>query len=99
MHLCLTVGCIASGLQFLQHCLSVFQSMSFNLIGSHPPACVLCSMLLPLLWILVDPCGSLWIHAYFRLASGLCTVQSVTLGLICTTPSMIGTACPWEYES
>ena len=37
MHLCLTVECIASSLQFLQHCLSVFQSISFNLIRSHPP--------------------------------------------------------------
>ena len=43
MHLCLTVECIASSLeciasslQFLQHCLSVFQSISFNLIRSHP---------------------------------------------------------------
>ena len=37
MHLCLTVECIASSLHFLQHCLSVFQSISFNQIRSHPP--------------------------------------------------------------
>ena len=37
MHLCLTVECIASSLHFLQHSLSVFQSISFNLIRSHPP--------------------------------------------------------------
>ena len=38
MHFCLTVECIASSLQFLQHCLSVFQSISFNLIRPPPPA-------------------------------------------------------------
>ena len=30
--------CIASSLHFLQHCLSAFQSISFNLIRSHPPS-------------------------------------------------------------
>ena len=34
MHLCLTVECIASGLQFLQHCFSIDL---INLIRSHPP--------------------------------------------------------------
>ena len=29
--------CIASSLQFLQHCLSVFQSISFNLSRFHSP--------------------------------------------------------------
>ena len=37
VHLCLTVECIASSLHFLQHCLSVFQSISFHLSRSHPP--------------------------------------------------------------
>ena len=42
MHLCLAMECIASSLQFLQHCLSVFQSISFNLIWSPPrPAAVI----------------------------------------------------------
>ena len=36
MHLCLTVEYIASSLQVLLHCLSVFQSTIFNLIRSHP---------------------------------------------------------------
>ena len=39
MHLCLTVECIASSLHFLQHRLSVLQSISFNLIrpkGGNP---------------------------------------------------------------
>ena len=39
MHLCLTVECITSSLQFLQHCLSAFLSISFNPIRSHTPPC------------------------------------------------------------
>ena len=38
-HLCFTVDCMASSLQFLLHCLSVFLFLHSNqLIRSHPPS-------------------------------------------------------------
>ena len=60
MHSCLTVECITSSLHFLQHCRSVFQSISFNLIRSHPPLWTLQPILVSIcleltIWALVAP--------------------------------------------